>query len=165
LSLFTGYNNSINNANAIVRRQSYEELFMAAATQHQLHSNQVDINNGGIGIKNSTSRTSTTLPSKSIIKKQHQQQQQQQQQPPDCQYAQLLFDQQASGPPRIPQHSTFASDDSVLYMNSIPNVQRYQTNYATIDHSRRHHNKAAKINNTRQKGLMHSSSCPFKVRI
>ena len=72
----------------------------------------------------------------------------------DCQYAQLVFDNR--------QHSSF--DDSILYLSSSPHVQRYQgqqTNYATIDHGRRH-NKA-KIGRQHQKELMHSASCPFKV--
>ena len=39
---------------------------------------------------------------------------------------------------------------------------KYQTTYATIDHSRRHHSK--KSNSNSRKGLMHSASCPFKVK-
>lgn len=73
----------------------------------------------------------------------------------ECQYAQLIFEQ----PPLRPH---FASDDSVLYINNSSSP-KYQTNYATIDHSRRH-NKHSKINSNRSsKGLMHSASCPFKV--
>ena len=55
---------------------------------------------------------------KSIMKKQT-----------ECQYAQLMFD-----PPSSTSNSrTFASDDSVLYVNPSPQHRRHnQTNYATI---------------------------------
>ena len=55
---------------------------------------------------------------KSIMKKQT-----------ECQYAQLTFD-----PPSSTSNSrTFASDDSVLYVNPSPQHRRHnQTNYATI---------------------------------
>eukprot|EP00093_Oithona_nana_P006064 06064.XXX_25551_35920_1 [CDS] Oithona nana genome sequencing. len=69
----------------------------------------------------------------------------------ECQYAQLIFDK---------NHRHFAADDSVLYLNTNSSSPKYQTTYATIDHSRRHHSK--KSNSNSRKGLMHSASCPFK---
>ena len=82
----------------------------------------------------------------------------------ECQYAQLVFDQPSSSS----NSRTFATDDSVLYVNPSPQHRRHrgETNYATIDHSRRHggHGKPSSSKSSRSKsGLMHSASCPFKV--
>ena len=92
---------------------------------------------------------------KSIMKKQS-----------ECQYAQLVFDQPSSSS----NSRTFATDDSVLYVNPSPQHRRHrgETNYATIDHSRRHggHGKPSSSKSGRSKGgLMHSASCPFKVKL
>ena len=100
------------------------------------------------------SRSAGSSGKKSIMKKQS-----------ECQYAQLVFD----PPSSTPTTRTFATDDSVLYVNPSPQHRRHrETNYATIDHSRRHGKPSSTTSGKsgRQKGgLMHSASCPFKVRI